>query len=671
MSEDADELNDESKETEAEEASESSDDEAKAEEAKEEAKAEAKAEAEAQEPKPKTKKKKKSKAKSDSDSESSERRMPKKKTRKKKPSKKNGSKKSKTKKSDPPPAEEEEGDLRFLCVHCGHRGKAAKEPTRCPKCMRKGGIEMLADDEQGRPQWLVPAVVIGLVAAVAVGYTVWDQNTPDAVVGEVPLEPLSVSELRGYLRESDADGDQAHLFEANDAIEELAEEVSGGSPTAKAESLMEHIRERAGERAFVPWAMDTPRGTDVQNAGWAAEQLAQTEETELYPLEVAAAMVSALREEGVDAMIAEIWKFPGDRVPPDPSGFLGYFGVAVYEGDVGQGDPTIFDPYGGHETEPDEDSFRVINDAQAVAAMMGIAAAYQLVHENDAVRGLDRSRRALRLDERSPYLRTLQGKILVAGAGVQQGIEELQNAAQIRSDGPRRNNLAGVFVVMSDVDQAAREAAAAIEEFPDFAGAHATLAAIHMAQGENDLAHQELMTAERLESRLLMLPMLWANYFYQAGDQDQAFRKAQEAVERNSNNWETRFQAARLFRMVGRYEEMRREAHAILELVQPDQTEAVRQRILELLGPTALEEVDEDLLAEYDDEDDLPIDDLGGGDLTLESDLLGSGDDEGGPSLLDEDLGGGLGGGGFGGGAAGGFQLGGGGGSGPRLRFND
>lgn len=612
----------------------------------------------------------------ESDAKSDERRMPKKKTRSKKPSKKKGKAKAKpsakkktARKSDPPPTEESEGDLRFLCVHCGHRGSAESEPSRCPKCMRKGGIEMLSEDDGARPPWVVPAVVIGLVAAVAVGYTMWDQSTPDAVRGEVPLEPLSVSELRGYLRERDADGDHAHLFEANDAVEELAEHISGGSAFAKAESIVEHVQERAGEHAFVTWPMDTPRDTDVQNAGWAAERLAETEETRLYPLEVAAAVVAALREEDVDAMIAEIWKFPGDRVPPDPSGFLGYFGVAVYEAEVGEGEPRIYDPYGGHETQPDEDSYRVLNDAQAVAAAMGTSAAFQLVHENDAVRGLDRSRRALRVDGRSPYLRTLQGKILVAGAGVQQGIEELQSAAQIRGDGPRRNNLAGVFVVMSDVDQAAREAAAAIEEFPDFAGAHATLAAIHLAQGENDLAHQELITAERLESRLLMLPMLWANYFYQAGDQEQAVRKAREAVERNANNWETRFQAARLFRMVGRYDEMRRQAHAILELVQADQTEVVRQRILELLGPTALEPVDEDLLADYDDEEsDLEIDDLGGGDLTLESDLLGAGDDEGGPSLLDEDLGGGL---DLGGGAAGGFQLGGGGGSGPRLRFNE
>ena len=35
------------------------------------------------------------------------------------------------------------------------------------------------------------------------------------------------------------------------------------------------------------------------------------------------------------------------RTPPDPSGQLGYFVVAVYDGEPGEGDPTYYDPYLG------------------------------------------------------------------------------------------------------------------------------------------------------------------------------------------------------------------------------------------------------------------------------------------------------------------------------------
>jgi hypothetical protein len=43
-------------------------------------------------------------------------------------------------------------------------------------------------------------------------------------------------------------------------------------------------------------------------------------------------------------MVAELYRFPGDGAPPDPSGQLGYYGVAVYEGKPGEGSPRLFDP---------------------------------------------------------------------------------------------------------------------------------------------------------------------------------------------------------------------------------------------------------------------------------------------------------------------------------------
>ena len=598
-------------------------------------------------------------------SDSKPRRMPKKR-KKASASKKNSSnKKHQETKTD--------SQERYLCVHCGHRFRDEQQPKRCPSCLRKGGLETLEEKAGHSRPWLIPVAAMLGIALLAGGYILWHRQTPDAVSGEVPLRPLGFSELRGYLRENDADGQHAQLFETGDAINALRESITGNSNAEKATSLTEAIRARGAVRAFVSWPLDTPRSTPIYKAEEAAALLSEDEnEAKLYPLEVALIAVSALREEGVDAMIAEIWKYPGDRRPPDPSGFLGYFGFAVYDGDVGEGQPLLFDPYGGHTTQPERDHFRVLDDTQVVAAFMGIQAAYDLVHENDTVQALRLSRNALRVDGRAPYLRTIQGKILVAGAGVQQGIEELQAASQIRSDAPRRNNVAGVFVVMNDVDQAGREVAAAIEEFPDFASAHATLAAIHLAHSESEQAREELTIAERLEPQLMMLPMLWAQYHFQNGDSETAALKAAQAVERNPNNWETRFQAARLYRMIGHYDAMRREARQILELVNADQELAVRERIAQLLGPTALEE--EDDLTEWDEEledEEFGDTELGTSRLQLGSSLLGNDDESSGPSLLDEDLSGGFDlGTGNGAGSTQGFQLGGGGG-GLRLNFNE
>jgi len=567
---------------------------------------------------------------------------------------------------------------RWLCVHCGHRFAAAKEPDRCPSCMRKGGLEAIAANETAkRRAWVAPVAVVAIVAVVGGGYALWAKSTPDPVSGEVPLAPLELSELRGHLAAQNADGEHARLFEVDDAVEALAEHATGGSPKAKAEALVEHVRARATAGAFEPWSLDTPRESPIEGAPGVAAMLAETERAHLYPLEVAIVSVAALREAGVDAMVAEVWGYPGDRRPPDPSGRLGYFGVAVWDGDV-EGDPsTILDPYLGRATEPEEGRFRVLDDVKVVAAFLGAQALHALVHENDSTAALSKVQRAIRLDGRSPSLRSVQAAVLIANGGIEQGVQELQAATQLRSDGPRRNNVAAVFMAMGDFEQANREVAAALEEFPDFAGAHATLGAIHLAQGETDLAETELQAAERLEPQTLILPMLWAEFHLRNGDQERAASYAQQAIERRPQDWQTRLGAARVFRASGRYEEMRREAHQVLELVPTAQREPMREQILALLGPTALEPLDEE--EELADDGSLGEDEEGDEDLglgtpgfRLGSSLLGEGDpssmgsslfgdeedegDEGGPALMLGD--------------PGSFTLGGGGGSSSMLQLN-
>ncbi len=617
-------------------------------------------------------------AEADGDHESegaTARRMPKRGAKSKRPGKPDGG--SQAKASDEKSSSAEGGgEPRWLCVHCGHRFVAAEVPDRCPSCMRKGGLEALTSTEtKKRPAWMVPAAVVALVAAVGGGYALWAKSAPDPVSGEVPVRPLALSELRGYLEAQNADGEHARLFETDDVVEALAERASGEAPKEKAEALVAHLRERAAAGAFEPWAMDSPRATTIERAPQVAAKLAQTERAHLYPLEVALVAVAALREAGVDAMVAEVWGYPGDRRPPDPSGRLGYFGVAVWDGEL-EGDPSaILDPYLGRAAEPEEGSFRVLDDAQVAAAFLGTQALFALVHENDSTAALSKVQRAIRVDGRSPSLRSVQAAVLIAGGGLEQGVRELQAATQLRSDGPRRNNVAGVFMAMGDIEQANREVAAALEEFPDFAGAHATLGAIHLAQGETDLARTELEATERLEPNTLILPMLWAEYHLRTGDSDRAATHARQAVERRPQDWQTRLGAARVFRAAGRYDDMRRQAHAVMELVPEVQREPMRQQLEALLGPTALEPLDDEELAADDVGDDFDDDDgafadalgdpsgfqlgsslLGEGDTTMAPGLLGGSEEEGGPALMLGD--------------PGSFSLGGGGSSSSMLRLN-
>ncbi len=567
------------------------------------------------------------------------------------------------KKSSDGKADEPQGD-QYLCVHCDHtfHPESEGEPKRCPNCMRKGGLELVRKAKKGgRPAWIVPAAVVGLIALVGVGYAIWDGQTADPVEGDAPLRPLSTSELLGYLQASSAGRAPAEIFDGGDAIDELAEEATGDSPLAQAEALVEHVGSRRAAAAFEPWSFSTPRDTEVRGAERTAARLAEEEAAHLYPLEVALATTVALREAGVDAMVAEIWAFPDALAPPDPSGHFGYFGVAVYEGEAGEGDPTVFDPYGGRDSSPGEDDFRVLSDPQVAGAFLSTEALYAHVHEGNLTDAMSTVRKALRLDPRAPYARSVQAAILLASGGIQDGIDELNAAVQIRADPPRRNLLAAVFLATGDTDGAQREVSLALEETPEFADAHATLAALHMMDADRDAALLELEAAERFDPGLVNLKMLWAQYYLQTGNPRLAVGNALQAVERRPHDWQERLRAAQVFKAADEWNEMRIQAHAILELAPSGQEEAIRRQVEAVLGETAFEEFDEDLAldpADYEadeavaDADDLDdFDDLGDpSDLTLGSgsSLLGDGPgDSSGPSLLDEELGGG-----------GGFQLG-------------
>lgn len=534
--------------------------------------------------------------------------------------------------------------MRYLCVHCDHRfDHEGDAKPRCPKCMRHTGIETIADPkkkgasaEAGPKKWIVPGAIAGAVALVAGGYAWWSSQAADTVSGDVPLRPLESSELRGHVRRLSAEpGDLVGFFEPNEAIEELGEKATGGSNEAKARAVVDALRARASKQAFVRWSLHQPRDTPIRTAARALEAMREDgARARLYPLEVAAIAVAALRTADVDAMIAEAYAFPGDRSPPDPSGHFGYYVVAVWNGEVGQGKPKLLDPWGGHGTAPGDDDYRVLNDVEALGAAVNHRALYELVHENAAPRAFELAQSALSLDRRSPSIRSARGVILLASGGTEEGVEEMRAAAQIRADAPRHNNLAAIHLAQQDVEGAQREIARALERHADFAGAHATMAALHLARGESELAQTELETAERLDGELPTLPMLWANFFLTTRDMERAVQKAAEAIERRPRDWQTRLQAAQVFRAGSRYDEMRREARTVLELVPAERREAMRALIGQILGPTALEEPEEDLLAGGGDDTsgdfELPSADLqlGGGSRLL-------GDEQGvGGSLL-------------------------------------
>ncbi len=392
--------------------------------------------------------------------------------------------------------------MRYLCVHCDHRFEhEGEDKPRCPKCMRRHGIEPIAEGEgrsgggRSRPRWVLPVAALVLVGLLGGGYAWWSKRAPDVVSGDPPLHPLAQSTIRGYARKLGADpGDMIHLFEADDAIEAFAEKATAGkaSPVDKAKAVVDAIGARKSKRAFLQWPMHTPRESAPKDArGTFAVLRKDGANARLYPLEVAAVAVAALRSADVDAMLTAIYAFPGDKSPPDPSGEFGYFGIAVWKGDVGKGKPVVLDPYGGRGTAPKSDDYRVLTDVEAVAAGLDHEAFYALSQGGQSQKAFARIESARKLDPRSPSIRSTRAVILIASGGMEDGLKEMKAAAQLRPDAPRLNNLAGMAIAQQNLDDASRDVARALEQHPDFGSAHATLAAVHLANDETDQAEAE------------------------------------------------------------------------------------------------------------------------------------------------------------------------------------
>src|SRR5699024_6663923 len=133
-------------------------------------------------------------------------------------------------------------------------------------------------------------------------YASWTFLGPGRFEGEVPTEPLSSDALAGYLAHRDvSDHGYTDLFSAYDAVAASAEHAEGESPVEKAHALAGYVSERREAGAIERFSFALPRKETFFEPAEAAAAIAGDEGVHLYPLEVSALSVSALRSVGVPA----------------------------------------------------------------------------------------------------------------------------------------------------------------------------------------------------------------------------------------------------------------------------------------------------------------------------------------------------------------------------------
>ena len=454
-----------------------------------------------------------------------------------------------------------------------------------------GGAKSAASQTRRAPVALIAAIV-GVVA-LGGGYYAWAKRASDVVEGPPPVAPLSLAQTRGYLRNAGVEaGALANLFVADDAVEKFASKAVSGKSGAmdKAKGVVAAIRDRAAKRGFVTWALSEPRDSQIRSAAETLGVISKDGAADKsYPLELAALAASALRSEDVDAMVAIVENYPGEKAPVDPSGYLGYFAVAVPKA-AGSKEYSYFDVYAGRTATPDAADVNVVTDIEAIGYALNVRAITSLLHDGDSTKAYADSELATKLVPRGAEIRGVRGAVVLASGNYEEGVRELEAAAQIRNDAPRRNNIGGLLLVKGDLDGAQKQVGAALDAAPEFAGAHATLAAIHLAQQENDDALRELETAKRIDPDLHTLPILFANYYAVTGEFDHALEFAKQAVAHRPHDPQGHLLLARLYRQASRYDDMRKEAKAALEAVPSAQRDGMREVLKQVLGPTVFDD---------------------------------------------------------------------------------
>jgi len=481
---------------------------------------------------------------------------------------------------------------KYFCAHCDKEfvPEEAGGKPRCPQCMRRGGVEpvkeVALEGGASRPWLLIVALAI---VAAGMGYGVY-RTTTVTLEETPPLRPLEARELSAYL-----DRDQIRVG-AYEPMMMLPDDL-GGWPEGAAEIAARMHGESSS------WSLERALPREVLIADQTFAMIdAHEERVKLYPLESAAAMTALLRERGTKAMVAEVWEFEGARAPADPSGMLGYFVTAVYDGRDSEAPAAYFDAWEGRG-EVTVSSVRVLRDTEVLAAAIGTEAMRIFARSGDAAKALPMVETALLLDPVSPSLRAVNATILVESGGIGEGMKEFEAALQLRTDGPRQLNLVQLHLAQAGMlemngQRAAAEAQfgeanrvvdAVIEKWPRYGRARLVLATIYMGLDEPERGRVELEAAEALNPDAPMLWAVWAQYHLAQSDPIAAAAKMKRAVDLDPDNWQLRLQAARVFQGVGDDEAAVENVGAALQLVPPDKRPEVRRFVERMMGPGALD----------------------------------------------------------------------------------
>ncbi len=527
--------------------------------------------------------------------------------------------------------------MKYRCIPCDHEfDSTGADKPRCPRCMGIHNIEKSRQktDKEKNPKRsrLVPMILVAVLAGTVGLYLYLNSDN-----GDVDTGPTSDNALKDILEQFGVEAQDVVLpFEVTEAIRKLAQEVANGKDDEEAlQAMMDALARLQKEGKWTPHSQREPDKEDPRTAN---ELLAELQKGADKPIkvksyELATLLLAMARSEGINAFLAQIHSFKGEKTPADPAGKFGRYGVVIGKGSKEKA-PPLFDPYAGRSGKSAMADMDILPDEEAVAPYHAHKALTLLVSRNTSA-AHKQGDIAIKLAPNCAMFRSIRGLIFAAGGASTEFLAEFEKAVKMRDDAVTRTNLAEMLLLVDPSGKRAEnEVQIALSKMSDYARAHAVLAMVHVMRGEFTEAEPELALAERLDPDSPAIALFWAQFHAAQSEGEEAVQKAELAVRLSGESLSSLIALAGIYRTTARFDEMRTTLDKIIKNADsPD----IAQDIRRLFGyePDDLDDEDEVASVEKDG-------DAGTGDLELKLDADRKGFGSG--IKLDNGLGGGLGG---------------------------
>jgi len=479
--------------------------------------------------------------------------------------------------------------MKYRCIPCDHVFESTDDAARprCPRCMGIHDLEPVdrkpppASDKgrQGaaKRSLAVPVIVVLVLGGLVAAYFLYGGKDGAG-------DPISADTLTDKLIGLGVPAaDVVIPFQVTDATGAFAKEASGGEDDAEGlAAMIAHIGKMRQAGKWAPYDQREARGAEPMTADALLEELGKerAEPLRTTSYEMAVLLLAAARSLGIDAHMAQIHSFNGEKKPADPGGKMGRFGVTLGKGDAATR-PPLFDPYALRHGDGAKGDFQILPDEEAVAVFYGHRALSLLMkHKTSAAH--EANDIAVKLAPGGAMHRVCRGLIFAASGAPTESLAEFEKAVKRRGDPVNRVNLADVLVLTDPTGRKAEaELQAALAEMPDFVRARAGLAAIFAARGEFDEAEAELGAADRLEPDSPEVAMSWAGYYARRHMGEEAIAKAQQAVRLSSESMSSLLGLAGVYRATARFDDMRATLDKVLAM---EEASSMTQEIKAMFG---------------------------------------------------------------------------------------